>query len=342
MYFIIITTIKDGHLKTELIYQWSDHPPGVEISSKIFLPTFSLVGYNQHQGDEHFSTGIYSQVTCDIFLIRSIGFYISQVYIPAILIVIISWLPFWLDQEDHHARVALGVTTVLTMTTLVTSRSSDFPKISYLKAIDIYLFTSFIMVFLSLIEYAIVGYYEFKFLKKLEKKDNENKENKLQSFSSATTNENNDYKQKKQTSSNKKCTRSGMRLNDFSYDADNENSTNIKLCLITAATKTADHDTTTTINNQNAKEGQTTLKVASSLITATSIDQKRSSQQKNQPQQQQKQRTSKAMIEDTSVIDQWARWLFPCTFIVFNIIYIFGLFWLVSINSSHQLIQVKL
>ena len=134
----------------------------VAFHPEIYLPSFRLLGYNSFKTFQVFSTGNYSRLQCDFFLSRSIGYYVSQVYIPAFLIVVISWVPFWLDRNDHHARVALGVTTVLTMTTLVTNTNSDFPKISHLKAIDIYLFTSFLMVFLALLEYANVGYYELK------------------------------------------------------------------------------------------------------------------------------------------------------------------------------------
>ena len=96
-----------------------------------------------------------------------------QIYVPAFLIVVISWVPFWLDQEDNHARVGLGVTTVLTMTTLTTSTNASLPKISYIKAIDIYLFMCFLMVFLSLIEYATVGFFESKRQCKLSKIETE-------------------------------------------------------------------------------------------------------------------------------------------------------------------------
>ena len=88
------------------------------------------------------------------------AYYLNQIYIPSLLIVIISWVPFWLDRDDTHARVGLGVTTVLTMTTLITSTNEALPKISYIKAIDVYLFTCFLMVFASLLEYATVGYFE--------------------------------------------------------------------------------------------------------------------------------------------------------------------------------------
>lgn len=51
-----------------------------------------------------------------------------------------------------------GVTTVLTMTTLMSSTNAQLPKISYIKSIDVFLGTCFVMVFGSLLEYAVVGY----------------------------------------------------------------------------------------------------------------------------------------------------------------------------------------
>ena len=81
-----------------------------------------------------------------------------QVYIPSSLIVVMSWVSFWLNRGAAPARVGLGVTTVLTMTTLINSVNAALPKISYMKSIDIYLFACFFMVFAALIEYACVGY----------------------------------------------------------------------------------------------------------------------------------------------------------------------------------------
>ncbi|KAH0535584.1 hypothetical protein KQX54_017386 [Cotesia glomerata] len=86
------------------------------------------------------------------------GYYLIQIYIPSGLIVIISWVSFWLNRNATPARVALGVTTVLTMTTLMSSTNAALPKISYVKSIDVYLGTCFVMVFASLLEYATVGY----------------------------------------------------------------------------------------------------------------------------------------------------------------------------------------
>lgn len=96
-------------------------------------------------------TGNYSRLACEIQFVRSMGYYLIQIYIPSGLIVIISWVSFWLNRNATPARVALGVTTVLTMTTLMSSTNAALPKISYVKSIDVYLGTCFVMVFASLL-----------------------------------------------------------------------------------------------------------------------------------------------------------------------------------------------
>lgn len=70
----------------------------------------------------------------------------------------LSWVSFWINHEATSARVALGITTVLTMTTISTGVRSSLPRISYVKAIDIYLVMCFVFVFAALLEYAAVNY----------------------------------------------------------------------------------------------------------------------------------------------------------------------------------------
>lgn len=61
------------------------------------------------------------------------------------------------------------------MTTISTGVRSSLPRISYVKAIDIYLVMSFIFVFAALLEYAAVNYtYWGKRAKKKKKKDKGN------------------------------------------------------------------------------------------------------------------------------------------------------------------------
>lgn len=64
------------------------------------------------------------------------------------------------------ARIALGITTVLTMTTLTNSARASLPKVSYVKSIEWFLILCFLYVFASLVEYACVSFEINKKIKK--------------------------------------------------------------------------------------------------------------------------------------------------------------------------------
>jgi len=90
-------------------------------------------------------------------LSRDFGYYVIQVYIPTVLIVILSWVSFWINAESSPARVTIGLLTVLTTTTMSTSIQMTLPRVSYIKAIDVWMIVCLTFVFTSLIEYAIVN-----------------------------------------------------------------------------------------------------------------------------------------------------------------------------------------
>ena len=96
----------------DIRYTWSKGKDSVGLSKGLELPQFKVVGHKQEQKEVTLSTGNYSRLICDIQFARSLGFYLIQIYIPASLIVVISWVSFWLHRNATPARVALGVTTV--------------------------------------------------------------------------------------------------------------------------------------------------------------------------------------------------------------------------------------
>lgn len=147
-----------GYSMSDIRYTWRKGNKSVALADSLSLPQFKVVGHRQLQKVIELSTGNYSRLVAQIQFARSLGFYLIQIYVPASLIVVISWVSFWLHRNATPARVALGVTTVLTMTTLISSTNAQLPKISYIKSIDVYLGTCFVMVFASLLEYATVGY----------------------------------------------------------------------------------------------------------------------------------------------------------------------------------------
>ncbi|VDD92656.1 unnamed protein product, partial [Enterobius vermicularis] len=151
-----------GYSTKDIIYHWSDQPGenAVQIDKDVELAHFTIGKHWHIEREIQLTTGPYSRLTAYFTFKRNIGFYLIQIYFPASLIVVISWVSFWLNRDATQARVAIGVTTVLTMTTLMTSTNASLPKVSYLTYFNHFLsFTQQkFLVFASLLEYAAIGY----------------------------------------------------------------------------------------------------------------------------------------------------------------------------------------
>ncbi|XP_059371381.1 gamma-aminobutyric acid receptor subunit beta-2-like isoform X2 [Carassius carassius] len=150
-----------GYTTDDIEFYWRGGNRAVTGVERIELPQFSIVDYNLISKNVVFSTGSYPRLSLSFKLKRNIGYFILQTYMPSILITILSWVSFWINYDASAARVALGITTVLTMTTINTHLRETLPKIPYVKAIDMYLMGCFVFVFLALLEYAFVNYIFF-------------------------------------------------------------------------------------------------------------------------------------------------------------------------------------
>uniref|UniRef100_A0A8C1YGU3 Gamma-aminobutyric acid type A receptor beta2 subunit a n=1 Tax=Cyprinus carpio TaxID=7962 RepID=A0A8C1YGU3_CYPCA len=150
-----------GYTTDDIEFYWRGGDGAVTGVERIELPQFSIVDYKLISKNVVFSTGSYPRLSLSFKLKRNIGYFILQTYMPSILITILSWVSFWINYDASAARVALGITTVLTMTTINTHLRETLPKIPYVKAIDMYLMGCFVFVFLALLEYAFVNYIFF-------------------------------------------------------------------------------------------------------------------------------------------------------------------------------------
>ena len=85
-----------------------------------------------------FFTGEYSCLKVELIFKREFSYYLLTIYVPCCMLVIVSWVSFWLDQNAIPARVSLGVTTLLTMSTQTSGINAQLPPVSYTKAIDVW------------------------------------------------------------------------------------------------------------------------------------------------------------------------------------------------------------
>ncbi|XP_023386541.1 glycine receptor subunit beta [Pteropus vampyrus] len=101
-------------------------------------------------------TGYYTCVEVIFTLRRQVGFYMMGVYAPTLLIVVLSWLSFWINPDASAARVPLGIFSVLSLASECTTLAAELPKVSYVKALDVWLIACLLFGFASLVEYAVV------------------------------------------------------------------------------------------------------------------------------------------------------------------------------------------
>ncbi|XP_051561507.1 glycine receptor subunit alpha-3-like isoform X2 [Myxocyprinus asiaticus] len=147
-----------GYTMNDLIFEWQQKGP-VQVADGLTLPQFILKDESDlRYCTKHYNTGKFTCIEVRFHLERQMGYYLIQMYIPSLLIVILSWVSFWINMDAAPARVALGITTVLTMTTQSSGSRTSLPKVSYVKAIDIWMAVCLLFVFSALLEYAAVNF----------------------------------------------------------------------------------------------------------------------------------------------------------------------------------------
>ncbi|XP_023317680.1 glutamate-gated chloride channel isoform X3 [Trichogramma pretiosum] len=146
-----------GWTTADLVFLWKEGDP-VQVVKNLHLPRFTLEKFLTDYCNSKTNTGEYSCLKVDLLFKREFSYYLIQIYIPCCMLVIVSWVSFWLDQSAVPARVSLGVTTLLTMATQTSGINASLPPVSYTKAIDVWTGVCLTFVFGALLEFALVNY----------------------------------------------------------------------------------------------------------------------------------------------------------------------------------------
>ncbi|XP_050063878.1 glycine receptor subunit alpha-4 isoform X2 [Aphis gossypii] len=147
-----------SHTTHDLVFIWNMTDPLV-VNPDIELPQLDISNNITTDCTIEYSTGNFTCLAVMFNLRRRLGYHLFHTYIPSALIVVMSWISFWIKPEAIPARVTLGVTSLLTLATQNTQSQQSLPPVSYVKAIDIWMSSCSIFVFLSLMEFAVVNNY---------------------------------------------------------------------------------------------------------------------------------------------------------------------------------------
>ncbi|KAJ8874280.1 hypothetical protein PR048_025125 [Dryococelus australis] len=167
---------------SELVLNWDLDTP-VSVNKDLHLPEYSLINmwcnysitsYSIENSNSSMApfipyytrfAGNYSSLEVKFHLAREVGHYIMDYFMPSILLVVVSWVSFWLDPNAVPGRTVLGdnfstaagTSTMLTFITLTRNMGSALPKVSYIKATEIWFIVCTGFIFGSLVEFAFVN-----------------------------------------------------------------------------------------------------------------------------------------------------------------------------------------
>ncbi|ULU06660.1 hypothetical protein L3Y34_018468 [Caenorhabditis briggsae] len=150
-----------GYTADHVVYKWSKGARTALELKKIRLPDFTIQEAYVTSQMESYATGNYSRLYVCFVFSRSSGFCFLQLIIPSTAVVITSWVSLWMETETEFQDM---ISIILAITFLIFSYNEMMPRVSYIKAMDIYLGVCFMIVFLSLIKLALVKYMRQKIM----------------------------------------------------------------------------------------------------------------------------------------------------------------------------------
>ena len=117
--------------------------------SKGEISLFDFSTRSSHTADSEYS---FSQLQYVMTAIRDVNYYRWKAMLPLILIVVMSWIVFWIDPSQLGPQLAMAATAMLTLIAFLFSLTGILPPVSYLTRMDYFVYGSLALVFLTSLE----------------------------------------------------------------------------------------------------------------------------------------------------------------------------------------------
>ncbi|VDD96268.1 unnamed protein product [Enterobius vermicularis] len=132
-YISCFLTLESYNYDTRHVRMEWNKPEAVLIFKQIELPDFIMVNYSISSQQTLYAAGVWDELTISFLFRRRNGFYMLQGFIPTLMTIFISWIPFYLSPTAMPARTMIGVNALLAMTFQFGSIVRDLPRVNYLK-----------------------------------------------------------------------------------------------------------------------------------------------------------------------------------------------------------------
>ncbi len=93
-----------------------------------------------------------SELRFEVKVVRRYQFYLWKVFLPLLLMVMLSWTIFWIETFDLQNQIQVAVVTLLTVIAFALAISSSLPKVPYLTFSDAFFLTCYVFVFIAILE----------------------------------------------------------------------------------------------------------------------------------------------------------------------------------------------
>ena len=128
------------------------------MAKELSLPDWGIVSYKTEVRPYKVSNDLeVSGFAFEFVAKRYSGYFIWQAALPLILIVMMSWVPFWVDPKKAELQFAIAGSAVLTLIAFRFTLARMLPPLPYLTRMDLLTISATILVFAAFLQVVLTS-----------------------------------------------------------------------------------------------------------------------------------------------------------------------------------------